>query len=83
MRRRSDMESRRVARTGRRLLRFFIEYVGNVDADEDRRRNREARILMDQIMNDMSQRGIPSHEFERSVERIRESLRAVEPERSG
>ncbi len=77
------MQSPRVAGAGRRLLRFFIEYVGNVDIDADRRRNREARILMDRIMDDMTRRGVPSHEWQRSVEEIRESLRAREPERAG
>ena len=77
------MQSPRVPRAGRKLLRFFVEYVGNIDFDADRRRNRQTRILMDRIMDDMTRRGVPSHEWEKSVEEIRKSLRAVEPERAG
>lgn len=77
------MQSRRAARAGSKLLKFFVEYIGNVDFEADRRRNREARILMDRIMDDMTRRGVPSHEWEKSVEEIRESLRTVGPERAG
>ena len=77
------MPSPRDGWSGKSLLRFFLEYVGNVDVDMDRRRNHQARILMDRIVNDMARRGVPSHEWEKSVEEIRKTLRAIEPERVG
>jgi len=70
-------------------LRLFVEYVGNLDsptrttAEIERRRNRQARILMEHIKNDLAGRDIPPAEKEDLVERLRESIQSVEPEQAG
>lgn len=70
-------------------VRWFVEYVGNLDypsrstAEIERRRNRQARILMEHIKNDLAGRDIPPGEKENLVEQLRESIRSVEPEQAG
>ncbi|MGH9870765.1 MAG: hypothetical protein ACREAA_21720 [Candidatus Polarisedimenticolia bacterium] len=62
--------------------RFFFEYVGNVSTEGERRRERQARILMDHIKDDLARRGLAPVERERIVEGLRKAVRAGEPERS-
>jgi hypothetical protein len=71
------------------LLRFLVEYVGNLDVqtqgatEADRRRNHQARILMEHIKEDLARRNIPPSEKEHLVEKLRESIQSVEPEQAG
>jgi hypothetical protein len=64
------------------LLRLFVEYVGNSGlkgdggAGEDRRRNWEARVLMEHIKEEMTRRAVPPSEREQLVEKLRASVRA-------
>jgi len=60
-------------------MRFLFEYIGNVDAEGERRRERKARILMEHIKDDLARRGLPPQERDRIVEELRMSMRASEP----
>ena len=66
------------------LVRFLLEYVGNVNMEghgseserTDRRRNREARVLMDRVKQEMINRAVPSSDTEQLMEELREAIRA-------
>lgn len=66
-------------------LNRVLEYLGNLDVEpagsgrDERRRNAEARLLMDHIQHDLSRRGVSQLERERLVEDLRESMRSREP----
>ena len=70
--------------------RWFMEYVGNIDegdvatagAGVERRRNHPARVLMEHILDDLANRQVPQTEARQVAEELRESVRAVEPERA-
>ena len=53
--------------------RFFFEYIGNVDAQREKRREMMAR-------EDLAQRGVGPAERDRIVEELRESVREGETE---
>ncbi len=58
--------------------RFLIEYVGNVDVEPqrvDRRRNRQARVLMDHVKQEMLSRDIDPSDADRLMENLREVVR--------
>ncbi len=88
---RRSVELPSALRAGHRnnYLRFFLEYVGNLDVQSrtateiDRRRNRQARILMEHIKEDLARRDIPPSEKEDLVEKIRESIQSVKSEQAG
>ena len=68
------------------LMRAFVEYVGNTNEHEastsgisDRRRNREARLLMDHVRADALERAISPSDVETLVEKLRQAIRAEEP----
>jgi len=70
------------------LARFAVEYVGNVGLEElsgriERRRNREARALMDYIRGDLAKRQVQPSEAERLLEDLRETVRAERQEQTG
>ena len=66
-----------------RLSRFFFEYVGNVDCEDlspragsvDRRRNRDARLRLDWLREQMKERGFPATKTEEFIEDLREVIR--------
>ena len=70
------------ARHRGKLPRVLLEYVGNTslmddDVDgEERRRNQQARVLVDYIKQQMDGQQVPQTEAERILERLRESMRA-------
>lgn len=74
-----------------RLSRLLFEYVGNASFEElqlesraeDRRRDRQARRLIDAVQSEIARREIPRSEIERIVEQLRESIRGEEREPSG
>jgi len=70
------------------LARVALEYVGNVGLEElrkriERRRNREARALMDYIKGDLAKRQVHPSEAERLLEELRQTLRAERQEQTG
>ena len=70
------------------LARFALEYVGNVGPEElrsrvERRRNREARVLMDYIKGDLALREVQPPEAERLLEELRKTVRAAQQEQTG
>ena len=66
------------------LIRFVVEYLGNTSLQElteefsggDRRRNRQARILMDQVRREMAKHQASSDETEKLMEELRETVRS-------
>ena len=75
-------------RTAGALARFALEYVGNIGPEElrarfERRRNRQARVLMDYIKGDLALREVQPLEAERLVEELRNTLRAERQEQIG
>ena len=66
------------------LTRFFVEYLGNTSVQElpaessggDRRWNRQARMLMDQVRREMAKRQASSDETEKLMEELRETVRS-------
>jgi len=68
---------------GARASRFFFEYIGNFGGTElgcewgtaDRRKNPQARILLDWIKDQMEQRGFPAADEEEFLEHLREAIR--------
>jgi len=66
------------------LTRFFVEYLGNTSVQElpaefsgkDRRWNRQARMLMDQVRHEMAKRQASSDETEKLMEELRETVRS-------
>ena len=82
-----DETSRPIIRASRRGLgsrfgRFFLECVGNVNADEpamtimERRQNEGSRTLMDQIEEELFKRNVPRGEREQLMEDLRETIRS-------
>jgi hypothetical protein len=71
------------------VVHFVVEYMGNLDvrtepsAEVERRRNLQARMLMEHIKQDLTRRGIPLSEKEHLVDRLRESIQSVEPDQAG
>jgi hypothetical protein len=71
------------------LLARLLEYAGNIDAAgpggarPERRRNPQARALMEHIIQEMAARQAPPRESEEVIEELRESIRSVEPEQTG
>ena len=58
--------------------RFLLEYVGNVDVEPkliDRRRNRQARVLMDRVRQEMRSRDVGAADTEQLMEDLREAVR--------
>ena len=66
-----------------RLTRWLFEYIGNASLEElrvearaeDRRRNRQARRLLDVVQSEIAKREISRSESERILERLRETIR--------
>jgi len=66
-----------------RMVRFFLEYIGNLSIHEhgfhsqisDRRRNRQTRVLLDRVREEMSRREIPSSDTEELMEELRKTIR--------
>jgi hypothetical protein len=70
------------------LARLALEYVGNVGPEElrgrtERRRNREARVLMDYIKGNLALSEAQPLDAERLVEELRKTLRAERQEQTG
>jgi len=71
------------------VVRFVVEYMGNLEvrmeraAEVERRRNLQARMLMEHIQQDLTRRGISLPDKEHLVSRLRESIQAVEPDQAG
>lgn len=65
--------------------RFLLDYVGNVDSQEhgdlhragtrDRRRDHEARELLDWIKEQMAERGFPARDEREFLEDLRQAIR--------
>lgn len=66
------------------LMRLFVEYFGNTNFQEmpaesgirDRRRNRQARVLMDRVKHEMSKREVSSDDTDQLMEELREAMRS-------
>lgn len=73
------------------VSRFFYEYLGNLGSPErgrswgteERRRNPQARMLLDWLKDQMEERGFPAAAEEEFLEHLREAIRHENPTASG
>ena len=58
------------------LTRFLFEYVANLSTvPSERRRNQQARLLIDRVREEMARRAVPLREREELVDELRKAMR--------